>query len=109
VNNKRKAPSPSSDIHFDSSSSEDEDGSSIDTTLGHKKAKPSPRNGNVEPDYQRRIFREMDDEVDVGEWPIIQGVDLTVGKDKEFRMVFPGEEKVAEVKLRYPSRWPMER
>jgi tRNA G46 methylase TrmB len=78
-------------------------------SFGRKKAKPSPRNGSLEPDLARKIFRDMDEEVDENEWHIVQGADLTVGKDKEFRRVFVGEGDVESVELRYPSPWPKER
>jgi hypothetical protein len=110
VNNKRKAPSPSEDPHFSSSSSDDEDGSSIDMTFGSKRAKPSPRNGSLEPDMKRRIFRGMDEEIDENEWPIVQGAELTVGlREKEFKRVFAGEGDLEGVELRYASAWPKER
>jgi hypothetical protein len=110
ANNKRKAPSPSEDPHFSSSSSDDEDGSSIDIMFGRKRAKPSPRNGSLEPDMKRRIFRDMDEEINENEWPILQGAELTVGlREKEFKRVFAGEGDLEGVELRYASAWPKER
>jgi len=63
----------------------------------------------LEPDWDRKIFDEGRHEADEDKWAVIQGFDLTEGKEKEFKRVFEKEGHVQDVELRYPSRWPKER
>jgi hypothetical protein len=116
VSNKRKLPSPSLTPNFDSSSSEEDE---ADDAVKRKRARPSPRNGTLEPDLKRQLCDEVALEEEAVRndirWPIIQGVDLTRGRlGKEYKEVFldydgKKEGVVGSIKLSYPSRWGMER
>ena len=112
VKRKAQRDSPSLAPDFGSSSEDEEP---------HKRRRPSPRHGTLEPDSKRVLLdedaikqRSADDTTpDKEKAPIISGYDLTFGKFKEYNKYLSrtgeddGEAAIAE--LQYPSRCARER
>ena len=103
--NKRKAPSPA--VQQFSSSSEDESDEKEDAPI-RKRA----RYDTLAPDLKRQVRDTFEwQNGDAGKHSIIHGVDLTRGKEKEFKTVFAqdGDTERPTIELQYPSGCPPER